>query len=437
MGTIKPEAENNQGERTLKREGANPLSNIDRLTMKERMLRAARGEWADWLPWAPRIDLWYNANCYRGTLPEIFPRDASLDEVADTIGGGYHKVVPEFLKARSLEDTIDRGIGIYRLREMACRPELVGVDREVKREGDTTTVTYHTPVGSVSCRMVYTEEMKKAGISQTWISEHVIKKPEDYAVVGYIFKNIKVHPAYDSFSQYQREVGDRGLVVAWASTSASPMHHILKHFFDSTTFYLELYDHPKELHQLCEDMEPYFEQVCEVHVQSPAEVIHFGANYDTMITYPPFFEDHMMPSLQRFSDLLHGEGKLLLSHCDGENKGLLNLIRESGIDIAEAICPYPMTKVTLAEVKRAFQGKVTIFGGIPSVALLESVMSDDEFETFMTKLFDEISPGDRFILSVSDTTPPDAKFERLLRITEIVRERGQLPMKTNRRKKES
>ena len=405
--------------------------------MRERMLRAIRGQWADWLPWVPRIDLWYNAHSYRGILPAVFRKDASLEEVTDYIGGGYHKVVPELLKARTPEDTIDRGIGIYRLREMACRPELIGVDREVKREGDTTIVTYHTPVGSVSCKMLYTEKMRQAGISQTWISEHVIKKPEDYAVVGYIFKNIKVYPAYDSFSQCQREIGDKGLVIAWASTSASPMHHILKHFFDSTTFYLEMYDHPGKLRQLCEDMEPYFEQVFNVLAQSPAEVIHFGSNYDAMITYPPFFKEHMMPFLQRFSDLLHEQGKFLLSHCDGDNKGLIDLIRESGIDVAEAVCPFPMTKVTLTEVRRAFQGKVTVFGGIPSNTLLESTMSDDEFETFINTLFDDISPGDRFILSVSDTTPPDAKFDRLLRITEMVRERGQLPMRSNPRKTES
>ena len=137
------------------------------LTHKERMMRAARGEWADWLPWAPRIDLWHNANCYRGTLPSVFRKDASLDEVADYIGGGYHKIVPEFLKARSPDDTIDRGIGIYRLKEMACRPELLGVDREVKREGDATIVTYHTPVGSVSYKTLYTDEMRRGGVSQS------------------------------------------------------------------------------------------------------------------------------------------------------------------------------------------------------------------------------------------------------------------------------
>lgn len=100
------------------------------------------------------------------------------------------------------------------------------------------------------------------------------------------------------------------------------------------------------------------------------------------------------------------------------------------MDIAEAFCPQPMTKVTISEVKKAFQGKVTIFGGVPSVALLEQSMSDEQFEKFMKNLFSEIAPGDRFILGVSDTTPPDAKFERLLRITEMVQQRGKLPMKS-------
>jgi uroporphyrinogen-III decarboxylase len=87
-----------------------------------------------------------------------------------------------------------------------------------------------------------------------------------------------------------------------------------------------------------------------------------------------------------------------------------------------------MTKVTITEVKKAFRGKVTIWGGIPSIALLESSMPDQEFEKYMEGVFKEIAPGDRFILSVSDTTPPDAKFERLFRIGEMVQERGRLPM---------
>jgi uroporphyrinogen-III decarboxylase len=85
--------------------------------------------------------------------------------------------------------------------------------------------------------------------------------------------------------------------------------------------------------------------------------------------------------------------------------------------------------VTITDVKKAFKGKVTIFGGIPSVVLLEDSMSAEAFEEYLKNLFREIAPGDRFILGVSDTTPPNAKFERLLRITEMVKEWGTLPLK--------
>ena len=398
------------------------------MTDKERMLKAARGEWADRLPWIPRIDLWYNANSLQGTLPAKYGKNATLDEIADDIGGGYHKIVPEFLNVRSPEDNIDRGLGVYRLPGMAYRPELVGVDRKVRKERDTTAVTYHTPVGSVSCKILYNEEMKRAGASITWITEHVIKEPRDYRTVGYIFKNMKILPDYDNYREFQNQVGDRGYAAAFANLSSSPMHHIMKEFLDTTEFYLELYDHPRELRQLCEDMEPYYDQVFRVLADSPAEVIFSGGNYDETITYPPFFRDHIMPHLQKLADMLHPRGKLLQTHCDGENQRLLDLLAESGMDIAEAVCPQPMTKVSITDVKKAFKGKVTIFGGVPSVALLEESMPDDEFERFMKNLLREIAPGRRFILGVSDTTPPNAKFERLLRITDMVREQGSLPM---------
>ena len=399
------------------------------MTEKERMLMAGRGDRADRLPWAPRIDLWYNANSLRRTLPAKYRQGMTLDKIADDIGGGYHKIIPDYLDARSPEDNIDRGLGIFRMKGMPYRAELGGVEREARKEGDTTSVTYHTPIGPVSCKITYTEEMKRAGVSISWITEHVIKKPEDYRIVGYIFKNMKVISDYENYLDYQKQVGDKGFAAARGLAAAGPMHQIMRDFLDATQFYLEMYDHPQEMRQLGEDMEPYYDEIFRVLADCPAEVVFHGSNFDEMITYPPFFKEHILPYLQKLADMLHDQGKLLLCHCDGENRGLLDLIADSGMDIAEAICPQPMTKVTIGEVKKAFKGKVTIFGGIPSVALLEESMPDEEFERFMKNLFREIAPGDRFILGVSDTTPPDAKFERLFRITEMVREWGRLPMK--------
>jgi hypothetical protein len=142
--------------------------------------------------------------------------------------------------------------------------------------------------------------MKRAGASITWILEHVIKEPKDYRIVGYIFKNMKIYPDYQNYIEYQRKVGDKGYAAAFANLASSPMHHIMKEFLDATKFYLELYDHPKELQQLSKDMEPYYDQIYRILADSPAEVIFAGGNYDEMITYPPFFRDHILPYLQKF-----------------------------------------------------------------------------------------------------------------------------------------
>jgi hypothetical protein len=398
------------------------------MTNKERMLKAARGEWADWLPFAPRLDLWYNANVYRGTLPPGYAPDVSLNRIADDLGVAPHRVNPEFRRVRGADERADRGLGVYRLWGYPYAAELTNVDRVVRQDGDSTLVEYHTPVGSVSCRLSYTEEMRRAGASVAWTDEPVIKELRDYAVVGYIFRHIRVRPRYESYLEFRDELGDRCFAVGYGLGAASPMHHVMKDLVDGTQFYYELADHPRELRQLCEDLTPFYEAVARVLADSPAEVVLMGANYDDTITYAPFFKEHILPWLQRWADLFHAKGKIFLSHCDGENLGLLDLLAESGIDVAESVCAPPMVQCSLGDMRRAFGGKITIFGGVPSVALLEDSMSEPEFETYMRGLFREIAPGDRFILGVSDMVPPDARWERLARLAEMVGEWGQLPL---------
>jgi len=398
------------------------------MTHKERMLRAARGEWADRLPFAPRLDLWYNANALRGTLPPRYRHGATPRDIADDLGVAYHAIVPEFMRVRSADDQADRPLGVYRLWGFAYRAELENVERVIRHEGDATSVEYRTPVGTVTSRLSYTPEMRQAGASLAWIDEPVIKTVADYPIVGYIFRNIRLTPDYDSYREYQAMVGDRGFAAAYGSGAASPMHHVMKDLVGGTQFYYELVDHPRELRALCEDMTPFYERLVQILADSPAEVVFMGANYDDTITYPPFFKEHILPWLQRWADLLHARGKLLLTHCDGENEGLLDLLAECGFDVAESVCAPPMVRCSIGQMRRAFGGKITIFGGVPSVALLEESMSDEAFEAHMRGLFAEIAPGDRFILGVSDMVPPDAKWERLVRIAEMVESWGRLPL---------
>ena len=94
--------------------------------------------------------------------------------------------------------------------------------------------------------------MKKSGTSLSWIEEHVIKRPEDYRVVGYIFENLEVLPKFEDFTQWQNQIGEDGLPVTMVAGGASPMHHIQRDLLDATAFYYHYEDYQREMRGLAE-----------------------------------------------------------------------------------------------------------------------------------------------------------------------------------------
>ena len=389
------------------------------VTHKERMRVAIRGEPSDRIPWAPRLDLWHNANQRAGTLPEKY-RNASLRDLVDDLGMGYHAVVPNFRDLRSPHDDVDRALGIYNLRTMPYQTVLENVKRTVRVEGDRTLVDYQTPCGTVQTVTLYDEAMRKAGISITHVESHAFKGERDYAALGHIFENARVVPQYEGFLDFAHYAGDRGLAVGWVTAAASPMHWIQRELMPLDLFFYEMYDHPEALARLAEQIEVYWNRMLAVVCECPAEAVLVGANYDATVTYPPFFERHIQPWLKRSAQELHARGKYLLTHTDGENTGLLEHYLASRIDIADSVCPAPMTKLPFKEVRDCFAGRVTVMGGIPSIALLPESMPEREFERFLDTFFEDLGRGDHLILGISDTTPPGADFARILRIGQRV-----------------
>lgn len=403
------------------------------MTHRERMLRAARGDQVDQLPYAPRIDLWYHANKRAGTLP-LRHGERSPYEIARAEGWAIHAVVVDFTDQPEAEALLHRAIGLYKVKEQVFRfvfsPE-IGI--HVARKGDRTIVEYHTPVGVLSTSTLYTDEMKRSGVSLPWIDEHLIKGLEDYRVAARLFEGVDLVPHFEDFRLWQERVGEDGLCATWLAGCASPVHHIQKYLVDATTFFYHYHDHPKELQALAEALSPLYEKALRIVADSPAEIVNWGGNFDEQITYPPYFEKAFVPWIRKAAHAMEAKGKLVLCHCDGENKSLMDLIRDSGMHVAEAICPYPMTKVRLEAYYRRWRERLTLFGGIPSNLLLPSTTARGEFEAFLQEIPRAIAPGDRFILGVADTTPPDADFERLVQIGAWVAENGHLPLEGSKK----
>ncbi|MFH1059747.1 MAG: corrinoid protein [Pseudomonadota bacterium] len=398
------------------------------MTRKERILMAARGEMPDLLPYVPRFDLWYNANSYLGALPERH-KHRGHDEIARAEGWAIHKVVPELLKVTDPEENLHRALGFYSLKENGYWVRFDDtVQISVTREPGLTKVRYETPVGVISVREVITEEMRRAGASITWVDERPIKTPADYKTLAYMFRHCTVTPDYARYKAWQDYIGDDGVAVMMGSFSASPIQHIQRDFLEATEFFYHYKDHHREMAELAESLEGVYDQLLAVVADSPAEVVLWGANYDDMITYPPYFAKEISPWLQKASAALEAKGKMLVCHCDGENLGLMDLIRDSGMHIAEAVCPAPMTKVAVEDYYRHWGEKLTIFGGIPQSLLSEDTASREEFESYLDHFFKAVAPGKRIIVGIADTTPPNADFERLVRLGERIEKEGRLPL---------
>lgn len=393
------------------------------MTDRQRILAAIRGQPVDRIPWVPRMEFWYRARRRNGTLPAGL-RSLGLSEIIDRLGIGYYAVIPDYTGIRDETHMIDRALGVFQLPALAYEYVLEDVERRVTKRGRETVVEYHTPVGSIRTATVFTDEMLDAGASMSWITEHAVREPRDFDVVGYIFRHIKVRPRYDGYLAVEREAGDRGIALGYTLGTAGPVHHIMKEFMTIESFFYACADCPERVERLAGDMAPFYESMKQIVADSPAEVILFGANYDDSITHPAFFQRHILPELRRYGDLLHRQGKFLATHTDGENRRLIPLYLEAGFDVADSVCPWPMTRLRLDEYLESFRGRIAVWGGVPSILLCQDSASFDDLRRFIDGLLERHGRSTRLILGVSDMVTADAQWDRIQYITDRVLELG-------------
>ena len=398
-------------------------------THKSRMLAAFRGEEVDRLPYVPRLDLWYLANSVSGTLPKQHAGRAQNDIARAEGWTVYFRFADDILDPVAQKEYLHRGIGLFSTRDTLYDFVLPrDVEVKVQRTDGRIRVEYHTPVGMVSSTMFYDLSSQKLGITSPMVVDHLIKTAEDYGPAGYLYENTRIVPNFERFERWvKEEIRDDGVAVAQGFMGASPVHQIQRDLLDPTQFYFHYTDHNAKMIELAGKMEHLFDGMLRILCNSPAEVVWWGANYDDMLTYPPYFEQEITPWIRKASRQLGAVGKLVMGHTDGENEGLMDLIRDSGMHIAESICPTPMTKVSLAEYYRRWSRHLTLCGGVPSTIVLPET-SEADFEAYMDELFKAVAPGKRMLVGIADQVPPNAIFSRLQRIGERVEREGRLPI---------
>ncbi len=386
---------------------------------RERMLGAIAGTPTDRLPWAPRMDLWLIAQRARGSLAANL-RSADTVDVARHFGFACHAVRGDFTRPRDPGEWALRGFGIENHPDFPYRVEVAGLPVEFVSDGELYRTTIRTPAGEVTAVLEMTDAMRRDGMSIPYVKKRPIATQADFEAVAQVFEHLEVIPTPAAYDAFHARIGAHGLAVAQGPIAASPIHLILHDLMDMEAFFYLYMDDPAALHRLADRLRPFFDAALDALLASSAEMVWWGANYDQQVTWPAFFSEEIVPWLRIVGARLRERGKLLATHADGENHQLLPHFPECELDVAESVCAQPMVLDSLAELRRRMGPKTTIWGGIPSVSLLDDAMTEPQFTAYLDAVVDDLGTGERLILGVSDNVPPDANIGRIARITERV-----------------
>ncbi len=396
---------------------------------RTRALTALRGELPDQLPYAPRLDLWHTGCVAAGTLPPEH-EGRTVEEICRAEGWGVYLLTTTFAYMLSSDEgTALSSLGLYAPPECGYR---FAFDDDVRmrwqRDGDRLTVEFETPSGRLRTVLTRTAEMLRNGITYPWVEEPLIKEFDDWRLIAELFGSLRVIPDPGTYGRVRAHIGEDGAVISAAGEPASPMQHILKHFLPGTGFYLLYNDRREEMEAFAAGLAPFYEQLLDFYATADVDCVLWGSNYDETITYPAFFEEQILPWLRRASAVLRPRGIPLATHCDGENRGLMELIRTSGVDAVESLCPYPMTSLTLEEYYERWGDDLCIIGGIPAEYLIAGQSSEQDLLDYLDYLLRAVAPGRHFIAGITDAVPPNADFDRLRRVHDFFERNGRLPL---------
>ena len=179
-----------------------------------------------------------------------------------------------------------------------------------------------------------------------------------------------------------------------------------------------IYDYPETVADYCRALHKSQLRMLEAVVESPMKIINFGDNIHSGTLPPRLFEKYVLPEYKIRNEILHAAGKFTHAHFDGDNKGLLEYYRQTGLDGIEAITPVPQGDVTLEEVKEAL-GDMYLIDGIPAV-YFDETFSEDTLIECVKKIIDLFAPN--LILGISDEISSTGDIERIRLVGKIVDE---------------
>ena len=390
-------------------------------SMRQRALHVLRNEMPSRLPFITRLQTWHRSCIRTDTLPEKF-HGLTLDQVHASVGVGRLEFAsPWALRLRGVEvrAAIDGEVLFHSSEPVITKfPgmwDLVPTDRA----GETITELI-TPRGRLTLQHVLLAENVRTA-TKPYLKRHLLQAEEDFPILEYILDRAEVVRLHAKVKAEERMVGEHGLVVA--QLSRIPFQQLLLEYLGEIPLVRLLHGNPSAVHRLLAMLDAQMMLLLKDLAALDVPYVEFPDNLHGPMTSPPLFREYCLPAYQKYSELLHGQGKKVGTHGDGNLRPLLSLLTESGLDVCESFSPYPLTPCTFEEAWRAWERGPRIWGAIPST-LLEERTAHADFRNYIANLLTVIDRP--IILGIVDLFMHHNSIERVEELASWI-EAGRVP----------
>lgn len=373
------------------------------LSMREKAWISLRGELPPQLPFITRLEAWFRSHQRTNTLPPAY-QGFSLNDLHRKTGIGQLKFVNAYaFRLRGVELKVNfNGTLTYHQTDPVIENFPSLWDVVPTTQAGETEVEIITRRGILRLRHGLLEEHVRCGLDP-YLQKHLIDSVEDFSIAQNLIEQMEFVPLFNRVKEAYDEVGENGLVVPLLQRI--PFQQVLLEYLGEINTFKQLHYERKRveslLQQLDEQLLDILPKLSPLAAATPEGVpyVEFPDNLHGMMTSPPLFRQYCLPAYQKYTDILHTQGKKVGSHTDGDMRPLLHLLAECGLDVCESFSQQPLTSCSMEEALRVFQNGPMIWGGIPSPWLEENV-SQAEFEANIEQLLSIIERP--FILGIVD-----------------------------------
>jgi uroporphyrinogen-III decarboxylase len=273
-----------------------------------------------------------------------------------------------------------------------------------------------TPLGTLEEQRIF------AKVSYSYnIRKHLLETVDDFEVVCYMMERYQVQPRWDRYQMWRDALGELGVI--YCQLPYSGLGYLISRNFGVEKTCMAMFDHPKETKRVIDSINTCNLRILDAIIDGPFEVLFISDNFDSNVQNPSMFDQYSRAYYMEVARRIHSKGKYLAVHVDGEMKGCLKNFAQCGIDCIDAATPAPMFALNPKQARAEAGNDMILSGGIPAT-VFGADASDIEFEDCVKRWLETRHTSFKLFMAAGDQVPPEAPWQRIKRLPELVEKYG-------------